>query len=703
MYVTTLESNVRSPDGKPYIFSLGRLTLLVGPNGSGKSTLTNAVRLPLCGTAALLGKDNVKDQSTLSDLLSPQTPAEEDGSHNLFSALTFDDGSHAAWGMVVEKDGSTKRPLHEPHPGADPEQLLALSSIWGELQGDPKAARARLLTWIGQGVSEEDVLATTPSHLHGKYRDIAEKQRGGQIDRLIATSEYVTRRAREIEADATAQDRLVAQLGSELTLRPTEDEIAAAKSAVEQWRALRDLARDWIEPPSAEEVATFRTARDEAQEAVRQWQQTFNGLVQTPEQVKHGWLGVILSPVELNGSGTCPACGATPGAEVLDAWSTWHFAQSNQDSPGLNEQRDQAAMALSGWKERLDRCERALSVAELRVSAMKDKIHPPLPSEDALAGLQAAETYLASLLRSAGNWDTVQRAKDTAAELRSSKPAYQELAAATTSAVTSLLDKLVAAFCVAVQRFLPERWVFGLTLRRGDREVFEMGFLRSGSLHTLLSDTELDALSVAVTMAVAEMGGGASGKKRGRKAANATQQPYYLVVPADRARDAETLGELVRAWGKFSGQVIVETPVMPKGRLGKDWTVVDVGAWRAGFERKEEKADGANPPEALMAQAQQEANQWAGEVYAQAPVVASLTTEDYGAMGEPDVVLRPPVDYSVALAALGYKPAQIEIIKSSPAGAWLVENEIPAVRTLFTRGQVVPFEKSGKPMKALEV
>jgi hypothetical protein len=189
-------------------------------------------------------------------------------------------------------------------------------------------------------------------------------------------------------------------------------------------------------------------------------------------------------------------------------------------------------------------------------------------------------------------------------------------------------------------------------------------------------------------MAVADLGGGASPKKkRGRPAkAGEVKEVYTLVIPADRGRDPETLGELMRCWAKFSGQVVVEATEPPKGRVSKDWTIIDVEAWRAALTAPQEvpgaSTEASAGPELVSGSD--------GAVHMPAEEVTVNPTS-------PTEESAPQVDYAEALRALNFKEPEVERLRYTVAGAKLVEQKIPRMQCLITHDRVVTFNRRGDP------
>lgn len=585
MFVSTLKSNLASPDGKDYTFTLGQYTLVVGRNEAGKSRLVSTpLTLALTDTADdLLGRDEVKEVHRLMDL------APFEGAGALYSILTFDDGATAAWGANRTEDGTVKR-LFEPHPSIDASTVLPLRAIKAALLGNETTARKSFLAWTGQSITFEDVFATIPAHLHAVFRDVYEKVKGSPADRLLSIAEYAKTRAAEVEAEATAQEALVMQLSNLTPVAP--DTLIQTRALVEHWQNTLAAAVAWegssaLNPSTIlQERATALDALDAAEAAVAGWQGVALGhrAAASAEQAATATSRLALSLLTETACehGQCPACGNSPGSDSLRAWSAYHAAQVASASTSAATALREAENATAAWVNEVTRHKANLT----RLDAMLESASAPgVPDPgvtvmQARTGLGEAQTALATQERAAGAEATIKQARDTSAALRADKPKYVDLNTHCTAAVTSILDKGVEEFSARVQKHLPERWTFAMEVKDG----FKIGFLENGHIRTVLSGTAYDALQVAVAMAVAEMGGGAATLK-GRKAKKSNAVPYTLVIPDDRDRDTVTLGQLMKAWSRsgFTGQVILEATEVPKGIFPKEWTLLDLDKWREGL------------------------------------------------------------------------------------------------------------------------
>lgn len=103
-HITGIHTNIKFP-ASVVINNLSQHVLVTGPNGSGKTALINAMELALTGEARDIGgRSSSRTGAILSNLIPP-------GENNLFSYVTFSDGTEASW--VLERG---KRPKHTPPP-----------------------------------------------------------------------------------------------------------------------------------------------------------------------------------------------------------------------------------------------------------------------------------------------------------------------------------------------------------------------------------------------------------------------------------------------------------------------------------------------------------------------------------------------------------------------------------------------------------
>ncbi len=754
MFVRQLTTNFSSPDGQPHTFELGQHTILKARNGGYKSTLSHALRLLMSETTDdVNGKDEVKDPQVLAQFM----PA---GVDELFVHGIMDDGAMGAWGTKRTEEGTIKAPLPEPVPGVDASRVLPLRSIRATVQGDRQVARKTFLGWIGQKTTLEDVLVEIPSHLHARYKDMQEKKTGTPTERLALVIDYVQQRAREIEADAAAQDNLIQALGVSLQNRPSPEEIERVRTLVQQWSAgLAQAIAAETRPTGDMEQA--RNSVQTAEQTIAQWEahiaeheahRPVQPSAQARPDIRRHKISAELLDEAQCATGRCPTCGATPGEPSLRQWAQYHIdsAQEMAEPPEMvayrsalatwEETRANNLQSLNAWKVALAQNREHLALLVGAESAGVQK--PSWSSDEARANLAQAQQALAAMERAAGSWDTVQTARDTAAALRAEKPAYEDMKQHCVKAVGKLLDAATEDFCKQAQAYLPERFRIGLQLHDGDKEVFRLGFWRGNVLHTILSGTEYDALCASVAMVVAGLGGVAptTKKGRGRPPARTTHGNYYLVIPEDRDRDPETLRELMVAWRKFPGQIILESTKVPKGGVPAGWTLVDLDEWRKQFEKaggegvREDKAEEGVREEVKAEESKSEAKWY---YHPESESYARLTEAEYLASGErgllveiegtddgapdrhraeqddpntpaasppvppaPVVGAEIPVDLAGALSALGHKDTNIS--KFGPKlRKLLVDEQVAGAQVMVLGNSCVIYGPKNAPARTL--
>lgn len=581
--VTSIVHNIRKGGTVP----LSQYTLITGNNGAGKSSVTLALTLALSGMAFnIQGRRRVKLAERLRRL----------GPSPLTATATFSDGSTSTFEL-----GATTEPSVSPHPLIDAARLFPLIAVEDALASEDKAARATFLGWIGASLTEADVLAKVDTELHAKFREVASAQSGSWPEKVEAAATYAKKRAAAIKADVQAKEEAL----KGLPLAPSAERIAY----VEQQRKLgQELLTQAVAYEAAaaasltpEKRADLEAQRTTAQQGVafyeaevarcQQWLEA-NPLPgeepSTPAPPELAKLGCAVALLADAPEGTCPLCSRTyeyvgalrdyltqQKAALIAAWETHSkakfdaanasYAQAVEARNGVIAHNNQAATAAQQWRTHLTQVEAQLAAVPtlppkppLTAAAVRDALTPLNVERDQLQRAQGAaapaETLRASI-------------KGLEADLL----LYPKLQTACASAISALLSGLQATFEEAVQKYLPDGLTFGADF---SEDSFQVG-LRAGGRLLDPSEAQRTAVTVAMAMAVAELGGGV--KKKGRAAAK-KGACYMLVIPEDRDWDVDTLGQVMRAWGKFPGQVIIEATEKPRGKFPAGWTHVDVGA-----------------------------------------------------------------------------------------------------------------------------
>lgn len=666
MHVKQITSTVKARTGKPWTFELGEKTLITGKNTRGKSRVSIAVQLALSGAADdILGRDGVKSGQILIGLAPP------DG--EVYAHATLSDDTVSAWGTRREADGTVKTPLFEPADAINVATVVPLRGIKAALAGNDETAKKSFLDWTAASVTEADVLARLPAHLHDRYRDIAKAQTGTPTERMQAVQAFAVGEARRLEADAAAQDALLESMGGSMAVMPSEAEVEQARTVTAQWEAAHQAAvayeaalRVQGTSPGVDvsavqaQLAHARAAVENARQGETYWRgeatrlaavvEASRPVVQPVDPLIPALVSVLEASVQ---RGCCAACQAP--SPHLAAWLAHYKQQVTPPvaaavDPALAGALTEARGNAEGWRMQANslqaEVQRLEGVLQGAAAAGPAGPLPPNPGVDAATAastVQAARAQRDRLMAARASWDTLKSAKDKAAELRSQRPAWDDLAKACSQVATEILEAGASSFAEKVQRYLPETWRFHLKLRDG----FEVGYVRDGQLHTIGSGAEWTALQCALAMAVAEMGGGATpkAKGKGKKADKHTGAgKVHLVVLDDRDRDGETLADLMRAWTAFPGQVIIESTKKPAGKMPAGWTHIDMDAWVEANEKGEEAGGIAPPPQVAPAPSVEQPVAPPPQVVAAPPAVP-------GALGL-------PVQGASALpASWWYKPA----------------------------------------------
>jgi hypothetical protein len=94
------------------------------------------------------------------------------------------------------------------------------------------------------------------------------------------------------------------------------------------------------------------------------------------------------------------------------------------------------------------------------------------------------------------------------------------------------------------------------------KPVCRMGFRRDGQLHTALSGAEWARLTLALGCATYKD----------------DESTVAIFTPEERAFDPVTLREVMVALSNAPGQVLLQSPSKPAGRIPKGWAVVEMGS-----------------------------------------------------------------------------------------------------------------------------
>lgn len=555
-YVESIKSNLKSFDGD-WELNLGERTLLVGSNTSHKSAVIQSVELALSGAADdVVGRNDVRDGGLLITLAP--------GKELHCSAKLSDDDLTIHY--TLKRSGKTvKKPEHDV--GRDLSRALPHRLVRAALAGSPATARKSFLHWAATGTTPAAVLTHLPSKHHARYKDIGEKiaRDVTPVSRLLAVTEYAGKRQRECSREAKGAQVIVQSSGDMLQGAPPTDEVFSfAQQGVDEATTALQASASAPDMDANTAEVKYREAQDQFtyfSERAKELHEMIDGLervARIADRQAESIQWVLDAGVE-----QCPTCSSPVGGQhlqlCLSHWETKRdqaVAEVETTSKKLHADVEDCEQRAWKWSIEVNR----LEAIRVEIATRAHATNYGLSREKAQQQLTEAQERLMQLVAIRARWDDLVRARDTAAQMQEDAERYKALKDACESAVGSLLDGCTKAFVAKVRKFLPKGWKFDIELRDGNKEVFRMGLRRGQTLHCALSGAEWSAVVTAIAMATVD---------------EEANEPVVL-IPEDRAWDAKTLGQVMRAFSKFPGQVIMASTVAPDGRKPTGWTIIDM-------------------------------------------------------------------------------------------------------------------------------
>lgn len=566
-YVTSVYSNLKSPldNGEAWNVELGQKTLFVGSNTSHKSSVIQSIELAVAGSA-----DDIFGRSAVSDaaLLLTLAPGDELG-----VSATLSSGEVMSFN--AKRDGGTvKRPTHDG-PGAG---SLVHRSVAAALSGSPASARKAFLAWSGNNVDKNKIVEMLPENLQSKYRDIAEHKARGKsaVEALIGVAAYAGKRQRDAASEARGAERIVENLGDQVDVRPTDDDMNKMRFAVAGAREVLDVSVKHASggltaEAKAEQLEALKRNRVAAVDALEDATNTLKAMkAKLPKKGENVDSAIeIVNVAVKHDLSVCPVCSSQVGLDHLKACQQFYQSQN------IDWQRQSAEMlqSIEVQEDKVKGLMRCLGTADLEIQELERKATQvedsrAIPVNDAQSRLEAAMTALNNMERSRADWDRMSDARQQMINLKGEVETYKSLKVACEGVIGQLLGEQAKTFSAKVQAFLPDSWKFNIELLDGSREVFRMGLMRNGKLHAALSGAEWTSVVTAIAMAVSE---------------SLPDNYPAVLVPEDRAWDAKTLGAVMSAYSKFTGQVVMASTVAPQGDIPDGWTIVNMDEMSASW------------------------------------------------------------------------------------------------------------------------
>ena len=529
---------------------LGEKTIIVGPNGSGKSAVQNSLELATRGFVTdLKGRDEVRKESDLFDL---------GDSAELYAIATLDDDTTFMWHTLKSGKSVKKAEYQHPCPVAWP-----VSDIESMLKGNAETQRKWLMQVAGT-VNRAGVHAyLTDTDL---YDHMAARYSMSESEALTKVLEVAASDARKAKAQITSAERTIESMSRGLGAEPSERDLTELRAAVEEAEG-----KSIVHPTAHARLsaAVVQAQQERAVKAVGYYRTQDGKLgvareqrsqIQVPATAKliQSLSVTVRLAAELNMPG-CVMCGneTPPDWNNLSAEYDQYlerFAEAQQLdtlievlTSQVSRAKEQAEEAVASWE---------------RIQSEYNAQGPDAAVVDNTAALQVlreAQARLSEADAAVLNW---RRVRDERELLKEKKGHYRDITNLKDDcrkAMEELVRQAVSAIEEAVRAHLPDSDDFRLVL---DGKSISMGFVRDDVLHTALSGAEWARLTVAVAAAKLRLTG---------------HTGPSVLTPKERAWDPATLASAMRALTDAPGQVLLLSPIKPKGRLPKGWTMVEVG------------------------------------------------------------------------------------------------------------------------------
>jgi hypothetical protein len=396
------------------------------------------------------------------------------------------------------------------------------------------------------------------------------------VDRLLSALEHAKKQARDAKARAKASEGVGNDTAQGLPPLPTEAEEKALAAAVKEAEAALAVMRD-----TASRNAALAGATAEAEEVkgkLAEAELLYLAARGDEERAKQALAALpvpqgsdpnvaalrqtIMAHLAV-AKDTCLCCGVgvgssleTHGVAPANLWQErlaaldGYLAQTAQEHAAYEAAR--AALTTASIKT-----QQAFNEGKAVLAAGGG----PVPTEAVITQAEAAVQALRDKQRAVdvlkASWAATGRAREGADEAEKEAKEWKDLADACVEAVSKLLDAGVSGFVSRVQKCLPGNDQFALTLRDGERGVFQFGLQRGGVIYTAMSGAEWARVTGAIAGACI-----------------ADPKKVAVVIPEERAFDPSTLHDVLVAFGHIDAQVVLTTPVAPRA-LPTGWSIID--------------------------------------------------------------------------------------------------------------------------------
>ena len=556
LHVAHVQSNVKGGVDTP----LAPKTLIVGPNGAGKSRVVNTVELALSGYASdIVGRPALKKGADLIALAPEGEP--------LHAQATLSDDRGASYRIERRPGGKTARPEHAKI--GDLEVIYPAPMVVAALRGNLTTARSFVLQHSGLDIHHDTIIERLPSTVRESYEEgVAHVTDTDPLDVLLGVRKYAD------AASKTARALVKAGETGEVPAQVTTEEYETAREAVRTTSAAYLSAREIPDPvdlkalyaQASEALTALQNAERDAQALAKVAQQEVDG---SADAAKARGALVTLFTLVADHTDTpreieCVLCGQAAHVDPAD------YRRRAQVLADHNGQAQAVMAAKASLPQALEQLKQLQATAEAAVHRYRTA-HATYTADTpvdrntevrrAYAAVTSAETRLRELERVRGAHERHQADQERAKEAQRAVTLYTDLSAACADLVDQLVSEGREGFIIKVQQYLPSSDTFDLVLKVHRRDVCLFGFRRDGELHTALSGAEWARLTMAL----------------GAACIPAKDNVLAILTPEERAYDGVTLAAIMRALSDTPAQVILTSPIKPRGRKPAGWMVIEAG------------------------------------------------------------------------------------------------------------------------------
>jgi energy-coupling factor transporter ATP-binding protein EcfA2 len=523
LYVEQVQSSLK----KGCNVRLGQHTVICGPNGGGKSTIVQSIELATNGWVSdMEGRARVKLPTALARLFPPDV--------DKYSKATLSDGTIFSWALEEgAKDGSFKRPDHS----AAYNVRWPVQDLMDVLRGDASTVGVWLEQQVVGTPTREDLLGALPPAVREIVGEFVKRRH--KLD-FIALAKEAKQEATTLRTQATRSERTIDSMT-----------VGIAPPLLDSVR--QELEDKLIGPAVAVQVGVTPAEHEAARKAIEQQAELYaaklnklNALAPLSEEVGHA-LTRLTAAGELIKQHTM----------VFGKEECWVCGNEEHGAVGQQIERLTAAMSqlhpqyVEGMQRQLAFQEVAMLEKELetKVEAFK-RLHVVVPVDD--TERRALMAKLAADDAARRTWNNADASRKEIDQLRSKADLLTLAGNALEKAGRQFLVQRKQHFEDSVSNFLPEGERVGVDLGSS-----RFGLIRDGELHSALSGAEWSRVLLALATAQESH----------------TKLPCIL-VPEDRAWDAQTLAGVMAALAAAPVQIIIMSTVQPEPVEG--WTLVNV-------------------------------------------------------------------------------------------------------------------------------